>query len=274
MLAAVSVVLGVAPSLANGIIGAAAESLDGDSHGVHLAVWHGVNLALVLSAVALAAGAALFLGRRRVERLLALGTPIPSGTAVYAAILRGTNTVSTRVTAVVQNGSLPIYAAIVLLTAAVVPETVLVAGTTWPGWPDFVDGSGQLVVVVALLGAALAAALARRRFVAALFLGTTGYAMAGLFVVQGAPDLALTQVAIETLSTVLFVLVLRRLPDRFERTLQRQPADRAHRDRARRRGDGLHVRHRQPGEPHGTAGVDRDGGRRRCPRATAATSST
>jgi multicomponent Na+:H+ antiporter subunit A len=42
--------------------------------------------------------------------------------------------------------------------------------------------------------------------------------MAGLFVVQGAPDLALTQVAIETLSTVLFVLVLRRLPDRFERT--------------------------------------------------------
>ena len=33
---------------------------------------------------------------------------------------------------------------------------------------------------------------------------------------QGAPDLALTQVAIETLTTVLFVLVLRRLPDRFE----------------------------------------------------------
>ena len=44
------------------IIGAAADSLDGDSHGVHLAVWHGVNLALVLSGVALAAGATLFLG--------------------------------------------------------------------------------------------------------------------------------------------------------------------------------------------------------------------
>jgi multicomponent Na+:H+ antiporter subunit A len=69
-----------------------------------------------------------------------------------------------------------------------------------------------------LVGAALAAAVARRRFSAALFLGTAGYAMAGLFVVQGAPDLALTQVAIETLSTVMFVLVLRRLPDRFERT--------------------------------------------------------
>ena len=60
-----------------------------------------------------------------------------------------------------------------------------------------------------------------RRFSAALLLGATGYAMAGLFVVQGGADLALTQVAIETLTTVLFVLVLRRLPDRFERRADR-----------------------------------------------------
>jgi multicomponent Na+:H+ antiporter subunit A len=41
--------------------------------------------------------------------------------------------------------------------------------------------------------------------------------MAGFFVAYGAPDLALTQVVVETLSTVVFVLVLRRLPERFER---------------------------------------------------------
>jgi multicomponent Na+:H+ antiporter subunit A len=57
----------------------------------------------------------------------------------------------------------------------------------------------------------------RRRFAAAVFLGVAGYAMAGLFVLSGAPDLALTQVAVETLSTVVFVLVLRRLPAAFER---------------------------------------------------------
>jgi multicomponent Na+:H+ antiporter subunit A len=39
--------------------------------------------------------------------------------------------------------------------------------------------------------------------------------MAGLFVVQGAPDLALTQVLVETLGTVAFVLVMRHLPERF-----------------------------------------------------------
>jgi multicomponent Na+:H+ antiporter subunit A len=55
-----------------------------------------------------------------------------------------------------------------------------------------------------------------------LFLGVVGYGMAALFVVQGAPDLALTQVAIETLSTVLFVLVLRRLPGQFERRATQQ----------------------------------------------------
>ena len=50
-----------------------------------------------------------------------------------------------------------------------------------------------------------------------MFLSVAGYAMAGLFVLSGAPDLALTQAAVETLSTVVFVLVLRRLPEHFER---------------------------------------------------------
>jgi multicomponent Na+:H+ antiporter subunit A len=54
-----------------------------------------------------------------------------------------------------------------------------------------------------------------RRFAAVLFLGGVGFAVAMLFVLQGAPDLALTQLLIETLSLVIFMLVLRHLPDRF-----------------------------------------------------------
>ena len=71
-------------------------------------------------------------------------------------------------------------------------------------------------VLAVVLGGALAAAGFRRRLSAVLFLGVVGYGMAGVFLVQGAPDLALTQVAIETLSTVLFVLVFRHFPGRFE----------------------------------------------------------
>jgi multicomponent Na+:H+ antiporter subunit A len=131
--------------------------------------------------------------------------------------LRGLNVVANVVTGIVQNGSLPVYAGVIVLTAVAVPGTALFVWGTWPGWPQFVDTPAHIPIAIVLLGCALGAAVVRRRFSAALFLGTAGYAMAALFVVQGAPDLALTQTAIETLSTVLFVLVLRRLPDRFER---------------------------------------------------------
>ncbi len=218
LLSAVTVVFGIGSSALDGITDAAASSLYGTRLGVHLALWHGFNLALLLSALAIVIGSALFVARRPVGRLLATGSAVPTGTSVYLQVLRGTNQLATRVTGVVQNGSLPIYAGVTLLTAAVVPGSMLLLHVAWPGMPRFAENPAQVLVVGVLLAAALATAAVRRRFSAALFLGTVGYAMAGLFVVQGAPDLALTQVAIETLSTVLFVLVLRRLPDRFERT--------------------------------------------------------
>jgi multicomponent Na+:H+ antiporter subunit A len=64
---------------------------------------------------------------------------------------------------------------------------------------------------------AVAAACARRRFSAVLLVGAVGYGMAALFEIQGAPDLAITQLLIETLGVVIFVLVFRHLPDRFPR---------------------------------------------------------
>ena len=103
----------------------------------------------------------------------------------------------------------------ILLTAALLPGALLLSGPWWPGWPELVEAPAHVPIAILLVILALAAAIVRRRFSGALFLGMVGYTMAALFVAQGAPDLALTQVAIETLTTVLFVLVLRRLPDRF-----------------------------------------------------------
>jgi multicomponent Na+:H+ antiporter subunit A len=216
LLAGFTLVLGVAPALVDRWAGGAARALDPAVAPVHLALWHGINLPLALSAVALAGGAALFAARRRVAPVLAAGGRLPSGADGYRAILRGVNAGADRLTAVVQNGSLPVYAGVILTTAALLTTGALVAGGGWPGWPALVGSAGHVAVCAALLVTAVAAAAVHRRFSAALLVGATGYAMAGLFVVQGGADLALTQVAIETLSTVLFVLVLRRLPDRFE----------------------------------------------------------
>ena len=99
-----------------------------------------------------------------------------------------------------QNG-LPAYAGVILTTAALLTTGALVARRLAR------MAARRLPRHVAVCAAMLApvAATVHRRFSAALLVGATGYAMAGLFVVQGGADLALTQVAIETLSTVLFV---------------------------------------------------------------------
>ena len=215
VLATLTVVLGLVPGVVEGLVAAAGRSLT-SVEPFHLAPWHGWNLPLLLSAVALAGGVALFAGRRPVGRILALGRRVPSGGQVYLATLRAVNLAADRTTAVVQSGSLPVYAGVILTTAALLTTGALVLGAGWPGWPAVFGSVGHVAVCIALVVTAVAAATVHRRFSAALLLGATGYAMAGLFVVRGGADLALTQVAIETLTTVLFVLVLRRLPDRFE----------------------------------------------------------
>jgi multicomponent Na+:H+ antiporter subunit A len=218
VLSIVTVTIGLFPGLLDGLIGAAVEAVDAVAVQPHLEVWHGVTTELLLSGVALAAGAVLYVGRRPFDRVLRAGELVPRSANAYRATLRGVDALAARVTAVAQPGSLPIYAGVILLTAAVVPGALLLGGAWWPGWPDVVEVPAHVPIAILLIVLAVAAAAVRRRFSGALFLGMVGYSMAALFVAQGAPDLALTQVAIETLSTVLFVLVLRRLPDRFATT--------------------------------------------------------
>ena len=159
----------------------------------------------------------MFLVRRPVGPVLAKGAVDPQRRRRLPRLLRGLNRVADRVTGVVQNGSLPVYAGVILLTAAVLPGVALLIGATGRAGRSSAAAPAQC----ADRGHLCSAPRRRRPRPPALRRRAVprhaGYAMAALFVVQGAPDLALTQVAIETLSTVLFVLVLRRLPDRFER---------------------------------------------------------
>jgi multicomponent Na+:H+ antiporter subunit A len=216
ILAVASVLLGIAPGLWTDLVDGAARALDADS-GTHLELWHGFTSALVLSAVTVGAGVFAFVVRRRAAAGLAFLAPRVDGTDVFDAMVRGVLRGAARVTAVAQSGSLPVYAAVILGTAAVVPAVGMLSGNWWPGWPEAVGRPAHIPIATLLVVGALAACLASRRFAAALLLGVVGYGMALLFVLQGAPDLALTQFAVETLSVVVFLLVLRRLPDRFER---------------------------------------------------------
>ena len=216
VLAGASLLLGVVPGIWSGTVDAAANSLDPDAH-AYLSLWHGLNLELALSGLTLVGGALLYRQRQVVERVQARRRLRVTGADVYEATLRSTLAAAGRVTSIVQSGSLPVYTAVILGTAVLAPTIALLGGRWWPGWPDPVGNTLHLPIVALLVGGGLAATMATRRFAAALLLGVVGYAMALLFVVQGAPDLALTQFAVETLSVVVFLLVLRVLPDRFER---------------------------------------------------------
>jgi multicomponent Na+:H+ antiporter subunit A len=118
-------------------------------------------------------------------------------------------------TAVVQNGSLPVYIGIIVLTVVLLPGEALLAAPR-PEGLALASGPGDWVVAVLIIVAGAAAAVLRSRMAAVLCLGAVGYGMALVFVLQGAPDLALTQFSIETLGAILFVLVLRKLPGAFE----------------------------------------------------------
>ena len=215
VLAVLTVVLGVLPWLPTDLVAPAAGALVAEAGKEYLLLWHGLTLALLLTVLTIAAGVALFVARERLERLQA-SLPHPAvSEAGYERTLVLMNRLADRVTGTLQNGSLPVYLTVILATVVLLPLPALLSEPTWPevvAW----DSPLQAVVVAVISAAALATALAKRRFVAVILVGTVGFGVSGLFVLQGAPDLALTQLLVETLSLVLFVLVLRHLPDRFE----------------------------------------------------------
>jgi multicomponent Na+:H+ antiporter subunit A len=196
-------------------------ALEGAVDHADLALWHGVNAALAWSGVAVALGLILVWRARDIDRGLdALPAPAIAD-RVYQRTMAGVVWFADRVTGVMQNGSLPTYLSVIAATVVIVPGVELLRVAALPSDFRFAESAIQVVVVAVLGLGAIAATFAHRRFVAVLMLGAVGYAVAALFVIQGGPDLALTQLLVETLTVVVFVLVLRHIPERF-----RVPANR------------------------------------------------
>ncbi|MEV4629150.1 Na+/H+ antiporter subunit A [Micromonospora sp. NPDC049523] len=181
----------------------------------HLALWHGPGLAAGLTLVALAGGGLLFALRHRMARLVErMRAPFDGGTA-YERVTYWLDRVAVEVTGATQRGSLPQYLGTILVVLVVVPGGALLIGRPWPERIALWHSPVQLVVAVVLATAAVLTVRARRRLTAMVLVGVTGYGTAMMFILYGAPDLALTQFLVETVSIVMFVLVLRRLPANF-----------------------------------------------------------
>jgi multicomponent Na+:H+ antiporter subunit A len=215
LLAALSLGLGFLAGPENAMLVPYADQLPAGGHDAELALWHGLGLPLVLSAVSLGLGLALFWRRESFALLQAL-LPSPIGAdRVYLALVRRLDRVAVEVTGLTQRGSVAIYLSVVLVVVVLLPGSALVAAADGPFEVVRWDNAGQLVVAVVIVVAAVLTARSRRRLKAVVMVGVTGYGTATLFLLHGAPDLALTQVLVETVSLVVFVLVMRRLPEYF-----------------------------------------------------------
>lgn len=216
ILAGLTVIFGLWVGPADALVLSASTALDEATQGLHLKLWHGFGPALWLSLLALVAGYAIYRARGVVEAIGAWTGRVPEATDGYGRSLRALDRTADRVTAIVQPGSLPWYAAVVLMTAVVLPGSALVRGFSIPDGLAFAESPLQALTTAVVIVAAVATIFIRRRLGAVLLLGAVGFGVAVLFIIQGAPDLALTQLLIETLALALFVVVLRRLPEYFD----------------------------------------------------------
>jgi multicomponent Na+:H+ antiporter subunit A len=215
LLGGLGLLVGVAPALAQPLLSAAAASVVAEPVDVRLALWHGVDVPLVLSAITLA-GAAVAYARRLALRSPVLGgLPARLGPARgYERALDAMNALARGQTRLLQNGYLRHYVLITIAATVGLAGWALLArpGRVWP------VGAGEVqlydVELAALmLLAAVTAAASSSRFGAVAAMGVVGYGMALVFALYGAPDLAITQVVVDTLTVILFVLVFYHLPE-------------------------------------------------------------
>jgi multicomponent Na+:H+ antiporter subunit A len=172
--------------------------------------WPGLTDAFLTSAGVVVVGLVLgtLLSRRRV-----VSGPVARGAANVDWSIDGIGRLARQVAGRVQHGSLPLYLATMLLVvcAAAVPFVGEIDTDTLYWW----DNRAEAVLVLMIVAAAVSATTVSSRLGAALVLGAVGFSVAGLFVAHGAPDLVLTQLLVETVIVVGFVVGLGRLATRF-----------------------------------------------------------
>ncbi|MET0303966.1 MAG: Na+/H+ antiporter subunit A [Microbacteriaceae bacterium] len=215
ILAASGIVLGILSAVADPVFAGYADSIPAADEGevYYLALWHGLEPALAVSALTLGLGVALFMWRGRRIPSTAPGELLAARS--YRGIVRGLELVAGRTTRLTQRGSLPFYlGTIFVVVIGSVGVALGISGRSFDNIRIY-DSPAQIAIGVVMIAAAIAATRAGKRFQAVVLVGVTGLGMAAMFALHGAPDLGITQTLVEIMTLVAFVLVLRRLPARL-----------------------------------------------------------
>ena len=218
LLGGLGLAFGVYPALIDhSLLQAAQAGILQESHEVHLALWHGLTPALMASLVTFALGFALYAYWESLYEsvfMRGLGAVFGRGPGeVFERGLYGVARLSDAVTRTVQNGRFRWYlfatfSAILVLVGGGLLAGGIAGEASFEGTIRYYEAALAALIVLA----ALVAVRTHDRFVAILTLSVGGYGVALLYLLFGAPDLAMTQFAVETLTLILLVIVIVHLP--------------------------------------------------------------
>jgi multicomponent K+:H+ antiporter subunit A len=212
-LAVLVIVIGVAPFLAEGIVTAAANAVTGADLHPHLKIWHGVTPALWMSVTAIVGGAVLLLLHGPLDKAW-IAAPRPEAKVIFDRLVTALVAMTRAITEITHNGAISRYLAIFTVTAlalgwiawsgsglsAPTRELLPVAPVIAVGW---------LMLIVATVSVVT---MHHHRFRALVLIGIIGLSISAGFAYLSAPDLALTQISVETVTIMLLLLALHFMP--------------------------------------------------------------
>jgi len=210
-------VFGIVPDwVGHWLIEPAVRAFHPSMEDIELKLFYGFNEPLLLSVATLSLGGLIYWLkqplRASIERVL---NRIPIRfEQVYTAGLEGIAKLAKFQTAVLQNGSLHRYLSVIIAAVVVGVGLPLLSNYSPPQWMQNSESSLTDWLLIGLITAAVVTViLARSRLLAICCLGVVGAGIALLFLMYGAPDVALTQLLVETLTVIIVSLVLLRLPN-------------------------------------------------------------
>lgn len=217
LLAVLGVVFGIFPALAyNGILQSAVSDIAGININQPLKIWHGFNTVLALSAATIVLGLLLYFIKKpraaSLEKVSRYDTVAPQH--FFELLSTGIKKLAFWYTRLMHNGYLRVYIMVIVGFL-----TVLVGYQFFTSVPMQLNTDRlseirlyEVVIFGIMVVAIFKAIFTRSRLTAIISMSIIGYAICLIFVFYGAPDLAMTQFTIDTLTVVLFVLVLFKLP--------------------------------------------------------------
>jgi multicomponent Na+:H+ antiporter subunit A len=180
---------------------------------VKLSLWHGLTPAFILSLATLAVGIGIFFLIRPIRKFMQQAYQLPGPEKCYQAAWSAGLNIAGKFTNLLQNGYLRYYLMIIIVSVVGGVSLTLFLKNGWH-LPDKIlePRFYEIGLVLIILTAAFNATVSKSRLAAVASMGAIGFGIALIYLLYGAPDLAMTQFLIESLTVVLFVVAFYHLP--------------------------------------------------------------